>query len=223
MRYGVIDLTDEACSTPGATSGRDGNWLLEAVAAERARFLAAKRAEARTIRAIAEAEDAMRGVGRPVPRPRPIYEPEDAFVAPASAPRRPRGRATTDPATLALRREAKRARDREYQRQRRIRMRQERLRIRDSEDLMDFEPIPAAEEVSVAETARADVAESEDGERSGFECPVCFRGTKNVNFCSIACGHVFCSECISKVLATKPCCPKCRATTRPSDVRRLFI
>src|SRR3989338_4043048 len=57
---------------------------------------------------------------------------------------------------------------------------------------------------------------------SDLECAICLSLLQHPRQCKN--GHLFCLECLTKCLATKPECPQCRASLTLSDLgRSLFV
>jgi Ring finger domain len=52
-------------------------------------------------------------------------------------------------------------------------------------------------------------------------CAIC-QERRKFPACPVACGHVFCWNCLQQGLAHRPECPLCRATCRPQDVLPLY-
>jgi hypothetical protein len=213
----VIDLTGACAMT---TDERDivrefDDRLLETIVSERARYIAARTSDselARNARVIDDIINNLRGV--PVPRRRRS----------ATHP----GIASFDTSYNEARREAKRARDREYQRLRRERLRATRLAVVDEDggpssqsNDIDTTRVPSLGEsqlVSFIERPSRD-----DAGRAKIECSVCYVDHRTKPFSSLACGHVFCSDCAIKAVSFKPRCPLCRASAKKTDIRRIFF
>lgn len=65
---------------------------------------------------------------------------------------------------------------------------------------------------------------SVDHAKGGATCPLCLH-SRTVNLCSTACGHVFCTPCLTKVLerGTQSRCPICRRQISKEEVRPIFL
>lgn len=62
--------------------------------------------------------------------------------------------------------------------------------------------------------------EDEDFKGLGaVECPICFDSPKYV--CALPCGHLYCSNCINKVVAYQHKCSICRKTVKSKDIKFL--
>ena len=67
-----------------------------------------------------------------------------------------------------------------------------------------------------------------NGSTLGVTCPACLESfTETMNngggMLSTVCGHVFCTLCLPKVIATKGNCPKCRKTLSKGDYHPIFL
>jgi len=59
------------------------------------------------------------------------------------------------------------------------------------------------------------------GQKPSFECPLCM--DEETDLSSLACGHIFGTECARSALERDVRCPLCRQPSYISDLRRVFI
>lgn len=59
--------------------------------------------------------------------------------------------------------------------------------------------------------------------RTKMECPICMESMENKLVSSASCGHVFCTDCISKWLAERRVCPMCKKSAKASKLRPIFL
>ena len=55
----------------------------------------------------------------------------------------------------------------------------------------------------------------------GYKCPLCLN--RCTDLMSIPCGHVICSTCITRLMATDPRCPMCRMRVTREGLRKVYL
>lgn len=54
-------------------------------------------------------------------------------------------------------------------------------------------------------------------------CSICFENLNNLSVSSLACGHMFCTECITKSIQQKKVCPICNHPATSNELRKTFL
>ncbi|KAG4070371.1 hypothetical protein HA402_006513 [Bradysia odoriphaga] len=62
-----------------------------------------------------------------------------------------------------------------------------------------------------------------DVKRAKMECPICFESLHQKKVSFVPCGHIFCTECITKVIETKKKCPTCSKMVKMDEVRFAYL
>lgn len=56
-----------------------------------------------------------------------------------------------------------------------------------------------------------------------LKCAICGEGIESQEISAVACGHLFCSECIQQSLLECPQCPQCKTSASLKDLRRIVL
>lgn len=62
-----------------------------------------------------------------------------------------------------------------------------------------------------------------EAESSALECAICLEKIKNQEVSSTVCGHLFCSECIEKVVQARKPCQSCNTEITINNLRRVYL
>lgn len=56
-----------------------------------------------------------------------------------------------------------------------------------------------------------------------LECVICFDNIEDKEISSVACGHLFCTVCITKYVKDRGACPSCQRPASENDLRRTYL
>merc|ERR1712059_57444 len=77
-------------------------------------------------------------------------------------------------------------------------------------------------------SARVNPEEDFSSPLTCIKCPICFDSLRDLSakgssLVSTVCGHLFCSQCLTTCLVTRPVCPTCRARCSNRDFHPVFL